>query len=164
MAFWKQQINNLFHSWGRFWQLTWQERWLLLQAFVLLPVTAVLLKLMNFQRVHSLLSHCSPMVVKNQGDDTLEQASVTARLVQAAASRIPFKLPSCLVRSTTLWYLLRRQGIGAEIRIGVNKEDGVFSAHAWVEIDGIVLNDKPDIHDQFDAFEQITSPDNTEKI
>jgi hypothetical protein len=28
-----------------------------------------------------------------------------------------------------------------------------FSAHAWVEFDGVVLNDKQDIASQFSAFE-----------
>ena len=163
MALLKQQSNNLQHSWSRFWQLTWQERWLLFQAFVLLLLTAVSLKLMNFQRVCSLLRRCSPMPDESQGDGALQQASATASLVQAAASRFPLEI-SCLVRSTTLWYLLRRQGIAGEIRIGVNKEDGAFAAHAWVEISGIVVNDRPGIHGQFKVFEKITPIDNTEKI
>ena len=33
-------------------------------------------------------------------------------------------------------------------------EDDVFLAHAWVEYEGIVLNDRDDIGERFAAFEQ----------
>ena len=40
-----------------------------------------------------------------------------------------------------LWWLLRRRGIAAELRIGARKEFERFEAHAWVEVDSAVLND-----------------------
>lgn len=45
----------------------------------------------------------------------------------------------CLIRSLTLTAALRRNGVDAEVCIGVRKFP--FSAHAWVEVDGVVMND-----------------------
>lgn len=46
----------------------------------------------------------------------------------------------CLVRSLALTAVLRRKGVAADLCIGVI--DLPFKAHAWVEGDGWVLNDK----------------------
>jgi hypothetical protein len=48
---------------------------------------------------------------------------------------------SCLVESLTLWWLLRRRRIPADLRIGVRTLTGAFESHAWVELSGVVLND-----------------------
>ena len=159
----KQSTNSVKNDWNKFCQLTSQERWLLSQAFAFMPVIAVGLHLMGFQRLHSVLLRFSTTPPDACNEDSLQQGSVMARLVQAAASRIPFWI-SCLVRSTTLWWFLRWQGIPSEIRIGVNQNDGEFHAHAWVETGGIVLNDRDDIHQQYGAFEQITLPARTERL
>ena len=163
MVSWKQQTNNLQESWDKFFQLSWQERWMLLQAFVFLPLIAAGLHCMNFQQLSSILVRFSPVPDEVCRDTAMQQAATTTHLVQVAAFRTPFKI-SCLVRSTALWFLLRRQGIGSEIRIGVSQQEGTFKAHAWVESNGIVLNDRNDIHNQFAAFEQIILPDGTERI
>ena len=47
----------------------------------------------------------------------------------------------CLQRSATTTYLLKRYGIHAEMIIGAQQMP--VKAHAWVEVDGRVVNDKP---------------------
>jgi hypothetical protein len=47
----------------------------------------------------------------------------------------------CLQRSAVTTCLLRRHGIRAELVIGAQQMP--FKAHAWVEVDGRVVNDKP---------------------
>ena len=98
--------------------------------------------------------------------------SVTSLETQAGkAKEIAFALavaikfgpwrPWCLTRSLALAWLLKRRGIPFVIRIGVRRgttmgpeRDSVgFSAHAWVEHDGIVLNDRQDVSLQFSAFD-----------
>lgn len=69
--------------------------------------------------------------------------------------------PRCLLRSLALGWFLARLGVPFEIRIGVPAGKGLsladgpvdFSAHAWVEHDGVVLNDRKDIARDFVAFE-----------
>jgi hypothetical protein len=52
-----------------------------------------------------------------------------------------FKKVLCLQRSTATTILLRRHGLSAEMITGAQ----IFplKSHAWVEIDGNVVNDKP---------------------
>ena len=47
----------------------------------------------------------------------------------------------CLQRSAATACLLRRHGIPAQMVIGAQQLP--FKAHAWVEVDGRVVNDKP---------------------
>jgi hypothetical protein len=60
------------------------------------------------------------------------------------ALRRPYKQSQtahdCLVRSLALTAVLRRQGVGADLCIGVI--DLPFKAHAWVEGNGFVLNEE----------------------
>jgi hypothetical protein len=47
----------------------------------------------------------------------------------------------CLQRSAATVWLLRRHGITAQLVIGAQQLP--FKAHAWVEVEGHVVNDKP---------------------
>ncbi len=47
----------------------------------------------------------------------------------------------CLQRSAATACLLKRHGIPAQMVIGARQMP--FKAHAWVEVDGRVVNDKP---------------------
>ena len=51
-----------------------------------------------------------------------------------------------------LWWLLRRRGMESELRIGVRKKAEVLEAHAWVEYQGCVLNDRSDVDQHFSPF------------
>ncbi len=47
----------------------------------------------------------------------------------------------CLQRSAATACLLKRYGVSAQMVIGAQQMP--FKAHAWVEVDGHVVNDKP---------------------
>jgi hypothetical protein len=51
------------------------------------------------------------------------------------------KRAACLQRSVVATWLLRRHGIAAEMVIGCRPLP--FESHAWVEVDGRVVNDLP---------------------
>ena len=65
--------------------------------------------------------------------------------------------PKCLLRSLALGWFLARRGIPFELRIGV-PGSGVadravdFTAHAWVEVEDVVLNDSQDVAEKYQAF------------
>lgn len=52
-----------------------------------------------------------------------------------------WKEAQCLQRSAATACLLRRNGVPAQLVIGAQQMP--FKAHAWVEVDGRVVNDKP---------------------
>jgi hypothetical protein len=127
---------------------------LLLQALLLLPLTGMALRLLGFKRWQSVLASLSPLGESSrvgQASAPVQQAQVSARMVQAAACHGPYRA-SCLPESLTLWWLLRRQRIHSDLRIGVRKLAGRFEAHAWVECQGVALNDSDAVHLRFLPF------------
>ena len=135
----------------RFRTLTWAERRLLLQAAVLLPLVGAALRPMRLRRVLSLLD-----ALAGSASGTAVGARRTAQVVGWAA-RYGATRGTCLTRSLTLWCLLRRQRIAADLRIGVRRE-GAFEAHAWIEHDGRVLNDTPDVRERYRLFAEVVAP------
>jgi hypothetical protein len=63
-----------------------------------------------------------------------------------------FKRVLCLQRSAATAVLLRDHGWNAEMVIGAQLLP--FQSHAWVEINGRVVNDKPYISKIFQVFER----------
>jgi len=57
--------------------------------------------------------------------------------IEAAAKRM--KSATCLSKAIALQRLLARNGHHSELRIGVDKSDGQFAAHAWLIYNGRVL-------------------------
>lgn len=53
----------------------------------------------------------------------------------------------CLQRSATTAWLLKHYGVPARMLIGAQQVP--FRAHAWVEVDGRVVNDKPYMREMY---------------
>jgi hypothetical protein len=58
----------------------------------------------------------------------------------------------CLQRSAVAVTLLRKYGIRAEMVIGAQRLP--LKAHAWVEVDGRVVNDKPQVQTDYLIMER----------
>jgi hypothetical protein len=58
----------------------------------------------------------------------------------------------CLQRSAATACLLKRYGAPAQMMIGAQQMP--FKAHAWVEVDGRVVNDKPYIREMYAVLDQ----------
>jgi transglutaminase superfamily protein len=58
----------------------------------------------------------------------------------------------CLQRSAATACLLRRHGIPAQMVIGAQQMP--FKAHAWVEVDGRVVNDKPYVPEMYAVLDR----------
>jgi hypothetical protein len=63
------------------------------------------------------------------------------------------KRAMCLQRSLVATWLLRRHGLPAELVIGYRAPP--FESHAWVEIDGQVVNDRPQYRQAFTVLERV---------
>ena len=74
-------------------------------------------------------------------------------MVRSASRFGPFQT-TCLAQSLTLWLLLERQNISSSIKIGVRKTEDRLEAHAWVERDGIALNESDAVHEHYATFER----------
>jgi len=77
----------------------------------------------------------------------IEQKQVSPNSVDQICSAIDmaciwyWKEALCLQRSAATACLLKRLGVPAQLVIGAQQLP--FKAHAWVEVDGRVVNDKP---------------------
>jgi hypothetical protein len=73
-------------------------------------------------------------------------------MVNAAIGHV-WRASTCLEKSLALWWLLGRQGIACEVRIGARKRGGKFEAHAWLERDGVAINEPQQEHRHYAAFD-----------
>ena len=122
--------------------LTAAEWVILWKAAALLPLIEVGLRVFGLKRIkHRLHKHIPVTPVSS---DLSPQ--IIARIVNGIAGILRAR---CLARSLALWWLLKRRGIDSQICMGVRKENGALMAHAWVELDNIVLNDRAEIQSEF---------------
>lgn len=121
---------------------------------LLLPATGAALRLIGFKRTRDLLSRLAPSRNAQLSADGMakgEQAQRIARLVAIAANHGLYRA-TCLRQSLALWWLLRRRGVAAELRLGVRKDQGELQAHAWIEHNGQALNDTQGVTASYAAF------------
>ena len=129
------------------------ERWLLLQAMATLPLVTLTLRTIGLNCCYLGMERLSPMAGGSvlSGTGACHRATRTGWLVRVA-STFGLVQGSCLAQSLTIWWLLRRQRISAELRIGVRKQQGRLEAHAWIEHRSRVLNDDAGIGRRFSPF------------
>lgn len=139
--------------WQQLGELSGAERRTLLQALALLPLATVGRHVLSYRRLRSLLGVLLPSRAASSlpSSESWPRAERVARVVQIAA-RHSLLRPNCLDRSLVLWALLRRRGIESTLRFGTRKDGARFEAHAWVELEGVVLNDTADVGQRFAAF------------
>ena len=121
---------------------------------LLLPVTALALKLRGFSRVTSRFAERAArekLKPAQPREATLLRAERIAQLV-LAASREGLRPSNCLEQSLTLLWLLDRRGITGQLRIGARKFKGMFEAHAWVELGGVPISDPDETHRHYKPF------------
>lgn len=90
----------------------------------------------NFTALHTKVRKC-PVRVATKVPHAIEKICAAADL----ACIWYWKEVLCLQRSAATACLLKSRGIQAEMVIGAQQMP--FKAHAWVEVDGRVVNDKP---------------------
>jgi len=142
----------------RFLKLSNVERRALITALFWLPFSAGGLRIVGYRRWHAWLTSDLPspagpgMTGVALNKESQDSVRLAARMVQAAA-REGLWSGTCLERSLVLWWMIRRQGLQAELKIGARKNEGSFEAHAWVEVDDVALNDSEQLHRHYEPFE-----------
>lgn len=115
-------------------------RAIVLDSLTLLPWVALLLRTRGMTYTRAWLARRGACSV---GDAATLTPREIAALVDASAALLRIR---CLPRSLVLIHLLRDRSGSAEVRFGVARlAEGGLSAHAWVELDGLPLNDSLDV-------------------
>ena len=145
-------MTSVSAAFRRLRRLSWSQRRALLFAVAALPLATLLLRVVGLQRTMGLVPPARSRRSLGSTEDQLNEAHRLAYLVGLAARR-GLGRPNCLSRSVVLWSLLRRRGMAGRLRIGVRGGDGAQPLfHAWVEYDGAVINDAPDVAEHYSAF------------
>lgn len=131
----------------KYFALTPAGRAIVLRSLLLLPMVAVLLRARGMARTMAWLGRLGR---RAERDPAALAPREIARLVDAAASLLR---AACLPRSLVLWHVLRHHSASAEVQLGVCRlADGSLSAHAWVELDGLPLNDHANAREHYAAL------------
>ena len=118
-------------SLGRFFEISWGERWLLLKALMLLWIVRPALWLIPFQ-ITDMWCERLGKLPKRGARDTFTPHQV-AWAVKVASRFVPAG-SHCLSQSKVTWILLERRGFSSVIRFGVLKDGhDNLCAHSWVE-------------------------------
>ncbi|MCP4042453.1 MAG: lasso peptide biosynthesis B2 protein [Gammaproteobacteria bacterium] len=136
---------------NRFFTLAPDERTAFIKASACLVLVGLGLRLLGLKRCFTLL-HSLNLNLRNYvpaRDQT--RARHSTRMLHLAAKHVPFH-GNCLTRALSLWWLLLRHGIEAQLRIGVRKSKGVLEAHAWVKIQNLELDELWDVEQLFSPF------------
>jgi hypothetical protein len=150
-----KRYHRLLDKWRRFRKRPADERGLILCAMIFLPIIEIGLRVLGFrqckEKIENLLVS-DPRSQASQSDIPFETAAKITRAVRSVELH-GLGTPNCLERSMVLWWLLRRAGIAGELHIGGRKSGPRFEAHAWVELEGKVLNDSADVHTHYARFD-----------
>lgn len=134
-------------SWQRWRGSSPTERRFLLRSVLELPLLHWQLRRLGMARTRDWLA-------KRRLPDL--RGVLTPRVVAAlihTAGRRGIARATCLSRSLLLEALLRQAGYRPVLRIGVRREGSVVSAHAWIEVDGAVVNDAADVRERFQVLD-----------
>ncbi|OQC17496.1 lasso peptide biosynthesis B2 protein [Candidatus Skiveiella danica] len=148
-------MNRLARRLSRFRALSGPDRRTLLAAAAWMPIFWLGLRVFGLPRFQARL----------QRGKTTANAAMALPDIQALgelvniAARYTLGPRTCLTRSLLLGWLLRRRGVESQLRIGVRLNQGRLDAHAWVECEGVPVNDRPDVGAQFASFGDIVPLD-----
>lgn len=121
----------------------------LIRAYAWVAAVHAGLRALGYARLRRLLDRGLPEATDVPTPPDASHLRRLATAVDIAARNCPADI-RCLSRSLTLYRLVRQVGSPAELCIGVARSDaGALEAHAWVEVEGRVLGDRPDVAQRF---------------
>lgn len=117
------------------------------QALFALLVYDILSTFRPFKTLHSTVKGWK-VAEKATAQDTIDRV---CSAVNYACVWYP-KQALCLQRCFVTTYLLRKQGVPAQMVLGAQKLP--FKAHAWVEVNGRAVNERSDVQATYGVWER----------
>ncbi len=114
--------------WHKLRSLSFSEVWFLVQAAAVVVGFDLAFRLFSSKTCLALFDRKVASHRRQKGVDPQRMAW----LVDVADRYAPGK-SSCLRQTAALAWLLRRRGVATNLRIGVAREEGKFTAHSWLE-------------------------------
>lgn len=120
---------------GKLLRLGGGDRRLLVHAALWLLATDLGLRTLGFARTRRLLAVGRTPCFPSDAPPAWGEIDAVAWAVAAAAAHHLYPM-RCLARSLVLERLLARRGVPSELRIGMQRDEEGFRAHAWIECFG----------------------------
>jgi len=121
---------------------------LVLESWFLLLYFDWIMHSRNFEKLHRIVE--KEMVRPTTSDSLISVENLSRAMDYACV--FYFSRVHCLQRSSATTLLFRRHGWSAELVIGAQMLP--FRSHAWCEINGNVVNDKPYMLDVYTVLER----------
>lgn len=126
------------------------ERQALLTMVWLVPALHIAVRVFDYRRTRAWIDRSGGKIRPHaDGRPRVEALRLATTRVQAY-SWLP---GNCLSRSLGLYWLMLKAGYSPVLRLGVSLAEGTFTAHAWVEHEGVVLNDTQDVSVRYRPLE-----------
>ena len=107
-------------------------------------------RLAGFAEIHRYIRHCG-RARRTTSPSVISPGSIVWAVDEACVWY--FKAVFCLQRSAVATWMLRRHGVGGSLVIGYRPVP--FESHAWVEVDGLIVNDRPQYRKYFHVLERL---------
>jgi len=133
-------------------QLSREDWFLFFQAWFWLLVFDLGLRTQPFPRLQSYAGQLSARPTSS----TEETENLIRKLrIAVDHARYNHLYPmTCLRRSLALQKMLAKRGISVELKIGVRKDEGQLSGHAWLEYQGKTIGEPEMITERFSALQK----------
>lgn len=133
--------------------LSWSDRWLLLQVFILLAVARLALRLLPFRRLARYLGPLQTETPPDASPDHLAQARRIALAVARVSPHTPWE-SNCFPQALAAKFWLRHHSIPSTLYLGValNKaganapDRAKMEAHAWLRCGSMIVTGEAGHH------------------
>ena len=129
-------------------KLSPDELAILAQAAICMPIVRLALRFISVARLNAMATRSRRQLFRVDA-----KPKDLARLVSIAADHGIYRA-RCLEKSLVLRWLLARRGIDGQVVFGACKAEDAMQAHAWIEVNGVPLNEDGGAHLDFARFEQ----------
>lgn len=144
-------LKSLKRKASKFFSLENSFKWRFIKYFLSYPFYLAIFRTAGFKRTKGYIEYRISKKNNSTSNVTFKAAEDISSTINLAASNFPLS-SSCLEKSIFIYFILALNGIESDIKIGVDKDNNEFKAHAWVEKEGLVLKGSEGPLDKYSSF------------
>lgn len=152
-------------SLAKLFKFSFKELWILLEAWLTFLKWDLLISFSQYERWRNELSG-----LHNGNDSTtsaefsplpFEQIEQIKKIIKLSeiAGRFHIRKMNCLRRCISQEKMLEKRGFKTRMHIGVRFEEEKLKAHAWLTLQGKVINDSDDVSTRYSELKAISEQD-----
>lgn len=121
-----------------------KELCILLEAWFIFVKWDLLISLTKYETWQHKISLSPPL---NNTKVNINEGALAKKIIKLSeiAARFQMRKTNCLRRCLSQQQLLKKRGFSAKMHIGVRFEDKKLLAHAWLTLQGKVINDNAEV-------------------